>query len=87
MDEPRLRVVRSAGDTDGTANEPPTDEVPRDDAPTDADASAEENPWTSAFRGERAGHPSLQRPIPDTTEGRTKTDRRMRAYLHLVEGP
>jgi hypothetical protein len=87
MDEPRLRVVRSDGNADGTASEPPTDEVPRDDAQSDADASAEENPWTSAFRGERAGHPSLQRPIPDRAEGRTTIDRRMRAYLHLVEGP
>ena len=82
MDEPHLRIVR-------TTNEPSDDETPKDQAPKDeVNVAPEENPWATAPRGEGTGHPSLQRPIPDRAQGRTSgTDRRMRAYLHLVEGP
>jgi hypothetical protein len=83
MDEPRLRVVRS----DGTGtSEPTNDQAPPDVAPPGADQGAEENPWTAAFRAERSGHPSLRRPVPERAEG-PRSAGRMRAYLHLVEGP
>jgi hypothetical protein len=82
MDEPRLRVVRS----DGIGPSQPTNgDAPTGAAPPETDPAAEENPWTAAFRPERAGHPSLQRPVAERAEGRIAG--RMRAYLHLVEGP
>ena len=98
MDEPRLRVVppnhteEVAPDPDDLVTIPEASrseaiglegEASRSDAIT-----PEENPWASAFRAERSGHPSTQPTVPDPTTGRaSNTDRRLRAYLHLVEGP
>ena len=94
MDEPRLRVVppnrteEAAPDADDLVTIP---EASSSEAigPEGSDTiTPEENPWASAFRAERSGHPSTQPAAPDPRNVRaSNTDRRLRAYLHLVEGP
>ena len=79
MDEPRLRVVRP---------DPSESIADPDDVVVIPDVTPEENPWASAFHGDRTEHPSAPRPGADATRGRaSNSDRRLRAYLHLVEGP
>ena len=83
MDEPRLRVVPPNRTEEATPDPDDLVTIPESDAIT-----PEENPWASAFHAERSGHPSTQPAVPDPMNGRASdTDRRLRAYLHLVEGP
>jgi hypothetical protein len=87
MDEPRLLRVVPPNRT-GEAASDPDDLVTIPEASSSDAITPEENPWASAFHAERSGHPSARPAIPDPTHGRaSNTDRRLRAYLHLVEGP